>query len=167
MKPFSSILITLVILLSVPFASCVKKTETPVAAPPVAAVPLKTPEEVVRHFIDVSATAKTDGDRQKLQELCSGEMRRAFETMTPEAFRIAYLSNNVKVNEIKIIENTTKNETAVIRYQVSLDNAQGTDVTKETNEREVELAETQGNWYINSIRPKGSDKIAFTRGMIF
>ncbi len=168
MKPFSSLLVVMAIGLTLSFAACVKKSAAPAASVATAPAPeLKTPEDVVKYFIQVSATAKNDQDRAKLRDLCSGEMRRAFDQMTPDAFRISYLNNNVKVKDIKVIANKVQNDTATIRYQVSIDNAQGTDVTQEANEREVELSHTGGNWYIDTIRPKGSDKIAFTRGMIF
>jgi hypothetical protein len=125
------------------------------------------PEEVVKQFIAVSASAKQDYDKAKIQDLCSGEMRRAFERMTPEAFRISYLNSNVRVTDIKIINRVIQKDSAQVHYQVTVDNRQGTDATQEINERVVELVRTQGAWYIDAIRLEGSDKIAFTRGMIF
>jgi hypothetical protein len=56
---------------------------------------------------------------------------------------------------------------AKVRYQVVIENLQGTETTLETNEREAELKKGSNGWAIESIRLKGSDKIAFTRGMIF
>lgn len=150
------------------FAACTKKQEVAVgAAPTVDAKQDLTPEEVVKRFVELSANAKADLDRAKLQELCSGEMRRAFERMTPEAFKISYLNSNVKIQEVKFLESKKEENTAVVLYEVSLHNAQGTDVTQESNRRKVELTKAQGAWLIDSIRPEGSDKIAFTRGMIF
>jgi hypothetical protein len=126
-----------------------------------------SPEEVVKQFIDLSAGSKMDSDRIKLQNLCSGEMRRAFERMTTEAYRISYLNSNVKILEVKILDSDISGESAKVHYQVTIDNRQGTDATKEINERVVELVKNQGAWYIDAIRLEGSDKVAFTRGMIF
>ena len=58
-------------------------------------------------------------------------------------------------------------DTAKVRYQVSIVNEGGSDVTREVNEREVELTQSKGTWLISSIRLVGTDKVAFTRGMIF
>ncbi len=163
----STVVISVAIFISLGLASCIRKSTAPTPTVAVPSPVLKTPEEVVKHFIQISASAKNDTDRKNLEELCSGEMRRAFDKMSADSFRVAYLNNNVKLTEIKIIEARVQNEIAVVRYQVSLDNSQGTDITKESVEREVELSQIQGTWLISSIRPKGSDKIAFTRGMIF
>lgn len=151
------------------FSACVKKQpEAPSnAAIEAPGMTSKSPEEVVKYFIELSAAAKEDDVRNKLQGLCQGEMRQAFERMTPEAFKISYLDSNLKLKDVKILEKSTENTKAKVVYEVLLDNPTGTDATTETNQREVELVQQQGAWYIETIRPKGSDKIAFTRGMIF
>lgn len=127
----------------------------------------RTPEEAVRRFVDWSAKAKEPGERERLAQLCSGELRRAFERMTEESFRVAYLSNSVTVDEFKILSSEAKDGTAKVHYRVTLKNTQGSDATNEINEREVELLSSSGAWFIDSIRLVGSDQIAFTRGMIF
>ena len=126
-----------------------------------------SPDEVVKRFVELSASAKDGADKRKLEELCAGEMRRAFERMTEEVFRISYLTNSLKVNELKILESKADTDTARVHYQVAVENAQGTDATKEINEREVELTRSQGTWYIDSIKLKGTDKVAFMNGMMF
>jgi hypothetical protein len=157
----------LLLLLVLSFSACIKQNVGDKIDSPNSAQSAKSPEDVVRAFIDLSAASKASTDKAKLQVLCTGEMRRAFDRMTEEAFRIAYLNSNVRVKSINFLESSVDKDTAKVRYQVSVDNAQGTDPTQEINEREVDLLKTQGGWYIDSIRPKGSDKIAFTRGMIF
>jgi len=127
----------------------------------------RTPEEAVRRFVDWSAKAKEPVERERLASLCSGELRRAFERMTEESFRVAYLSNSVAVDEFKILASETKDGTAKVHYRVTLKNTQGSDATAEVNEREVELLSSNGAWFVDSIRLVGSDQIAFTRGMIF
>jgi hypothetical protein len=126
-----------------------------------------SPEDIVREFVMLSASSKGLSDKKTLQELCSGEMNSAFDKMTDEVFRISYLNTNLKVRDLKILDTSTQGETARVHYQVVVDNPHGTDPTLETNEREVDLARQQGRWYIESIRGKGSDQIAFSRGMIF
>src|SRR4051794_32499003 len=79
---------------------------------------MRTPDEVVKQFVQLSAAAKDGADKQKLEQLCSGEMRRAFERMTEEVFRIAYLTNNVKISALTILESRTENDKAKIAYQV-------------------------------------------------
>lgn len=128
---------------------------------------VRSPDEVVKKFVELSAAAKEGTDKQKLEQLCSGEMRRAFERMTDEVFRIAYLTSNVKVTSLRIIDSQTDNDKAKVSYQVSVENNQGTDPTKETNEREVELTRAQGAWFIDSIKLRGTDKVAFLNGMMF
>lgn len=127
----------------------------------------RTPVETVNEFILLSGTAKKLGDKRRLEELTAGEMRRAFSQMSDEAFKITYLNNLLTINEVKILESSQDGETAKVVYSVSVENAQGTDLTRETNIREVILTPSQGSWYIESLRPRGSDRVAFTKGMIF
>lgn len=127
----------------------------------------RSPEEVVKEFIDKSVHSTSVDDRRFLQDLCAGEMKRAFERMSDEEFRASYLSNELKLQGIKILNQTVESDVARVHYQVSVQNGMGTDPTQEYNEREVELKLSQGAWYIEYIRPKGVDKLAFTRGMIF
>lgn len=141
--------------------SCIKKSSDATHAA------LEAPDAVVKKFVEISAAVKEDGDKNKLMQLCQGEMRRAFERMTPEAFRVAYMSNSVKIKEIKILNSSTTDLSAKVSYQVTLDNPHGTDPTQEINSREVELVQSGGTWLIDNIKPHGSDQIAFTRGMIF
>lgn len=127
----------------------------------------RKPGDVVKQFLDLSASATGPDDKKKLQDLCSGEMRRAFERMTDEAFRLSYLAQDVRIKEFKVLSESLENGVARLHYQVMIENLAGTDPTTETSEREVELTESRGAWYLESIRPMGSDQIAFTRGMIF
>jgi hypothetical protein len=156
MKKLTSVLLILVVI-----PACIKKSTT------VGVNTDKSPEEVVRSFLDLSAGAKEEADKKKLEEFCTGELRRTFERMTEESFRLSYLNSELKLNDVKVIESSTERDLAKVRYQVSVNNRQGTDPTHEMNEREVALVRSQGAWYIESIHLKGSDKIAFTRGMIF
>jgi PBP1b-binding outer membrane lipoprotein LpoB len=159
MKKTSSLILG--VFLAMILASCVKK------AGDATSTVSDTPDSVVKKFVEISATVKEDTDRQKLMQLCQGEMRRAFERMTPEAFRVAYMSNAVKIKEIKILNSTVTDAAAKVSYQITLDNPHGTDPTQEINSREVELVQSGGAWLIDNIKPHGSDQIAFTRGMIF
>lgn len=159
MKNISSLLLTLITTLIL--TSCIRKADQ---APQAAS---ESPDAVVKKFVEISATVKEDGDKEKLMQLCQGEMRRAFERMTPEAFRVAYMSNAVKIKEIKILNSSVTAAAAKVSYQVTLDNPHGTDPTQEINSREVELVQSNGTWLIDNIKPQGSDQIAFTRGMIF
>jgi hypothetical protein len=127
----------------------------------------KSPDEVVRGFIEMSAKARNPQDKQKLEELCSGEMRRVFNRMTDEMFKTSYLASGISLKDVKILETQIESQTARVRYQVSLENTGGTDSTRETNEREVDLTLARGQWYIDSIRISGTDRIAFSRGMVF
>jgi hypothetical protein len=126
-----------------------------------------TPEATVKSFVELSAGAKDKADKAKIQALCIGELRRAFDRMTDELFQMSYLSNNVVIQDLKILDTKVEGDAAKVQYQVSIENKQGTDTTQETNSREVELTRTQGSWQIESIRIIGSDAVAFTRGMIF
>lgn len=152
MKP-----LTLVLLVAL-LGGCTKKKAVPSGPPP---------EVTVKNFLQLSANAKDKADRAKLQSLCVGELRRAFDRMTDEVFQMSYLANNVKIEDLKIVESKVDGETAKVHYQVTIENTQGTDKTREVNQREVELSWAQGAWQIESIRMVGSDDLAFTRGMIF
>ena len=127
----------------------------------------RTPEQAVRSFIELSASVKEMNDRKRLQDLCSGEMRRIFERMTEEMFQLSYLKNQIVVKDLKFLSVDQNGDEAIIHYQVTIQNNQGVDPTLETNEREVDLARARGAWYLEAIRPKGQDTIAFTRGMVF
>lgn len=141
-------------------AGCVKKAQTVAPA-------IEGPEAVVRRFVDISAAVKSDEDRQRLIALCQGELRRAFERMSPEAFRLAYTASAIKIKEFSVLEKKQQTDTASVAYRVVLDNAQGSDATMETSTREVELVLVGNSWLIENIKPQGVDQIAFTRGMIF
>ena len=155
MKKFAALLLTLA------FDAC---TKNPSSGTQSAARP---PEEVVKEFVTVSAHAQSGADKRKLEELTAGELRRAFSSMTDESFKMAYINSGVKINEMKVLEAKTETDSATVLYQLAVENKQGTDPTNEVNEREVLLTLSQGAWYIESIRLRGTDKVAFTRGMIF
>jgi hypothetical protein len=104
-------------------------------------------------------------------QLCTierrGEMKAAFEDMNDEQFRLFYLNGNLNIQELKVLSTNINNDQAIVVYQVVVENRQGTDVTKETNEREVVLNQGAGGWLIDSVRPKGTDKLIFSKGMVF
>lgn len=171
MTPFRILALALMTL-GLSACTCSKTGAPPTAAPaaaPVGAVALSqsSPEDTVKSFLTLSSGAQSMVDRDRLQKLCVGEMRRAFERMTEEGFRLTYLNNGIKLKEIKVIEAKVENDAAKLRYRIAVDNAQGTDTTAETNEREVELVRTQGSWYIETIRLKDTDRVAFVNGMLF
>lgn len=126
-----------------------------------------TAPEVVKTFVQMSATAKDLSDKKILLEATGGGLRGAFERMTDEEFKLTYLSGQLKIEKIEIIDTSVQNDSAKVRYQVVIENSQGTETTQETNEREAELKKVASGWVVEAIRLKGSDKIAFTRGMIF
>ena len=133
---------------------------------PSQAIP-ETPEELLKEFINVSASTTKPEDKKRLQELCAGELRRTFERMNYEAFRLIYVDTKIKVTSLKILNSDEQKELAKIQYEVSIENQGGTDPTKEINSREVEFSRKDGRWYIESIRMLGKDQVAFTRGMLF
>jgi hypothetical protein len=141
-------------------ANCTKKEE----APQLISV---SPEEVVRNFITLSSQAKETRDKSRLSDFCQGDMKAAFDGMSDEQFRLFYLNGNVNVKELRITGITKEKNKAVVQYQVLVENRQGTDVTHETNEREVELSEVSNGWVIEAVRPKGTDKLVFSKGMVF
>ncbi|MBM4304985.1 MAG: DUF1131 domain-containing protein [Deltaproteobacteria bacterium] len=126
-----------------------------------------TAPEVVKTFVQLSGAAKTLKDKKTLLETSGGNLRRAFERMSDEEFKLTYLSGQLKIEKVDILDTVIQNERAKVRYQVAIENSQGTETTHETNEREAELKKGPSGWVIELIRLKGSDKIAFTRGMIF
>lgn len=139
------------------------------------------PFDVVKDFVQLSAAAKDASDKQKLADLCTGEMKSAFERMTDEAFRISYLGSNLKIQALKALPDLSadanapvapgkapaEGDSATVRYQVTVENKQGTDPTQEINQREVVLKRLKEGWFIESVRLQGSDQIVFNRGMIF
>jgi hypothetical protein len=94
-------------------------------------------------------------------------MKAAFEAMNEEQFKLFYLNGNINIKELKITSVTKEGPKTTVHYQVTVENRQGTDVTNEMNEREVELVESPQGWLIESVRPKGVDKLIFTKGMTF
>ena len=111
----------------------------------------RTPEETVKAFVELSASAKERADKKRLADLCQGELRRTFERMTDEGFQMLYLDSKLRIVELKMIESSAQGDSAKVHYSVSVENKQGTDPTNEVNEREVDLVHSQGNWYIESI----------------
>lgn len=149
--------ITVSLGLALAFTACTRRANQTAAGP----------EDVVREFVTLSAAAKNVSDRKTLGDLCTGEMKGAFDKMSDEVFKISYLNSSLKMHELKVIGTTTEGDTARVHYRIFLDNPHGTDPTTEANEREVELVKKDGRWLIETIRGKGTDQIAFTRGMIF
>jgi len=143
------------------FVGCTKKTDQKTE------LPSPLPEEVVKKFILLSGQAQEISDKDKLTDLCSGEMKKAFQDMSPDQFRLYYLNDNLTVQDFKVLSSSKTQNQAKIFYQVMIENRQGTDVTKEVNEREVDLVETPQGWLIESIRPSGTDRLIFTKGMVF
>ncbi|MCB0403301.1 MAG: hypothetical protein KDD51_00850 [Bdellovibrionales bacterium] len=127
----------------------------------------KAPDEVVKSFVELSATSKDLSDRRRLADFCAGELRRAFERMTDEAFKLSYTTSQLNIKEFSVVSSAIVERQATVRYRVVVENGTGTDPTLEINEREVELTENRGAWFLENIRPYGSDQIAFTHGMIF
>lgn len=158
MKNFLILFVCLTFLAS----SCTqKKQEEPIPSQPVSA------EETVRNFVRLSSQAKDVQDKTALSGFCAGDMKSAFDTMNEEQFRLFYLSGNLSVKELKITSVTKEDSKTMVQYQVTVENKQGTDVTHETNEREAELVESPQGWLIQAVRPKGVDKLIFTKGMTF
>jgi hypothetical protein len=127
----------------------------------------QSPDEVVKSFVKLSVNSNDFKSRTELQHLCVGEMRRTFERMNEEAFKLIYLDNKLTLRSFEITQSSINANSAKVQYQVVVDNLQGTDPTREVNKREVELSFSQGAWFIENIRITGSDQVAFTRGMIF
>jgi len=141
---------------------CTKKIPEKVQS---ATAPL--PEEVVRKFVFLSGQAQELLDKEKLSEMCSGAMKQALAEMNPEQFRLYYLNDNLSVQDFKILSTSKTGVQAKVVYQITIENRQGTDITKEVNQREVDLMETPQGWLIESIRPSGTDKLIFTKGLVF
>src|SRR5262245_671617 len=128
-----SLLCVLMAASAVFFSACTKwKTEATSSAE----TAVVAPEQVVRQFLELSSNAQQDSDKQRLEALCVGELRRAFERMTPETFKMAYLKNEIRLNDLQVLETNAANEQARVRYRVSVHNEQGSDPTSEVNERE-------------------------------
>ena len=141
--------------------ACTKKQAA--VAPPVDA----GPEQAVRQFVEMSAGVKSVEDRQKLAALCQGRMKRAFDGLSEDAFMITYVNQPMKIKAIHILSSQVDGNLGRIHYKVEVDNPGGQDATLEVSEREVEMLKVDGQWYLEAIRPKGSDQVAFTRGMFF
>ncbi|MBY0371079.1 hypothetical protein K2X33_10360 [bacterium] len=139
--------------------SCTKK--------PAVVVPAAAPDEVVRQFIQLSAAVKAVEDRQKLAALCQGRMRKAFDAVSDDAFLISYVNQPLKIKSLTVMDVKSDGNLGRVHYKVEVENPQGQDITQEISEREVEMLRVDGQWYLEAIRPKGSDQVAFTRGMLF
>lgn len=125
-----------------------------------------SPSETVKKFVEISAGAKSLKDRKVLQELTIGELKRAFETMSNDDFKAHYLGDKITIENLSVEVVEEEKAKAKVHYTVTVTNRQGTDETKEVNEREVLLGNSRGRWFIESVRPIGSDKLAFTKGLI-
>lgn len=128
--------------------------------------PLK-PVEMVNLFVQMSAEAKDPSDKKKLAAMCQGRMLKAFESLSDDRFMVSYVNQPIKIKSFQMLGAAEDGNLARVHYQVQIENPNGQDLTQEISEREVELLRVNGQWYLEAIRPKGSDQIAFTRGMIF
>jgi hypothetical protein len=146
-------------------AACTKNSTT-TSSQEAVQVPL-TPEAVVEKFIRLSGTANSAEDKMRLRDMCQGKLRQAFDKMSNENFQMSYLSGGITVDDFKVLSQKSDGTDALVHYQVRIQNKQGADNTHELNEREVSLVQVNGVWYLDSIRPKGKDQIAFLNGMIF
>lgn len=125
------------------------------------------PAAVVRKFVELSAGAKDLRDREALQKMSTGAVLAAFEKMSEENFQMSYLGNRIRVKDLTIVESHQEGAAAIVRYKVTIENAGGSDTTTETNERQVQLRQMDGRWVIENLQVYGTDKIAFTNGMLF
>ena len=142
--------------------ACTKKTATTTDAE----TPLE-PTAVVRKFVELSAGAKDLRDREALQKMATGPVREAFDKMSEENFQMSYLDNRIRVKDFAIVESHQEGAAAIVRYKVTIENAGGSDTTTEANERQVQLRQLDGRWVIENLQVYGTDKIAFTNGMLF
>lgn len=125
------------------------------------------PAQVVEQFVQMSSDVRDTAAREKLASLCQGRIRKAIDAISDDAFAVNYVNQPIKIKEFKIIDTTVDGNLARVHYQIQIENPNGQDTTEEINEREVEMLRVDNQWYLEAIRPKGSDQIAFTRGMIF
>lgn len=123
-------------------------------------------QQTVKHFVELSTTVRSGADRKRLVALCAGELRGAFERLSDAMFQAVYVNSRVKIASLEILDTKIAAGRAIVRYRVSVLNERGTDQTQETNEREAQLVLSDSVWYVESIHPRGSDQIAFTKGMI-
>lgn len=151
-------------LAAIGLVGCTPKTGTPAAGD--AGTP-QEPAAVVRKFVDLSAHAKDLRDRKALEEMSTGPVRDAFTKMSEENFQMSYLGNRLRVKDLVIVESHQEGAAAIVRYKVTIENAGGSDTTTETNERQVQLRQADGRWVIENLQVYGTDKIAFTNGMLF
>lgn len=149
MKPFIAIILAL--------AACTQKPSSEALRP----------EALVESFVRMSSDVKSPEDLKKLSDLCQGRMKKAFEAISSETFLVSYVNQPIKIKSLKVLQAAEDGNLARVHYVVETENPNGQEPTVESNEREVELLRVDGNWYLEAIRPKGSDQIAFTRGMIF
>jgi len=115
----------------------------------------------------MSADVKGTSDKKKLATMCQGRILKAFDSISDDAFQVHYLNQPLKIKSFQVLGSAEDGNLARVHYQVQIENPNGQDPTQEIAEREVELLRVDGQWYLEAIRPKGSDQIAFTRGMIF
>lgn len=125
------------------------------------------PAQMVELFVRMSSDVKSPTDKQRLAQLCQGRLKKAFDAISDEVFLVSYVNQPIKIKNLQVISTAVDGNLARVHYQVQVENPHGQDPTEETNEREVEMLRVDGQWYLEAIRPKGSDQIAFTRGMIF
>jgi len=143
-------------------SACTKKasTSSDASAP-------QEPAAVVRRFVELSAGAKDLRDRQELEKMSTGPVHEAFQKMSEENFQMSYLGNKIRVKDLTIVESHQEGAAAIVRYKVTIENAGGSDTTQETNERQVQLRQMDARWVIENLQVYGTDKIAFTNGMLF
>ncbi len=149
MKPLIAIILAL--------AGCTQK----------ASVEAIRPEALVESFVRMSSDVKSSEDLKKLSGMCQGRMKKAFDGISSESFEVSYVNQPIKIKNLRILQAAEDGNLARVHYLVETENPNGQEPTIEASEREVELLKVDGNWYLEAIRPKGSDQIAFTRGMIF
>ncbi len=126
-----------------------------------------SPEQVVENFVRQSAQVKSTEERKKLAVLCQGRMRQAIDKLSDDGFLVSYVNQPIRIADWKVIDTAIDGNLARVHYQITVENPNGQDRTQEVSEREVEMLRVGDQWYLEAIRPKGSDQIAFTRGMIF
>lgn len=124
-------------------------------------------KKVVQTFLEMSVKTQSPEDRAKLKDLCVGQMYRAFENMSDESFELAYLAKGISLQKLEFVSVTINKGMAKALYKITVKNDKGSEPTIETNQREIDLIENRGKWFLENISPKGKDEVAFTRGMIF
>jgi hypothetical protein len=116
-----------------------------------------TPEQVVEGYLNIALNMKDVGERDKLIEYTTGNLRHAIESASVDTIKTAYIDRRYQILNYSVVErkDRTPRETEItfqLTYNdLGVENASPQDSPKVTTENTVSVIKANGLWMIRDV----------------